>query len=288
MTFRHLKIFLAVCELGNMTLAARQLYMSQPSISQAIAELEQHYNVRLFERFPHHPLLTAAGERLRIFASHILNLANQAQKELLNLDEKGPIRIGASLTVGAYLLPNLVTQFHQTMPDAEIFTVVDNTRLIEQHVLNDQVDIGIVEGPIHSSQIIEKAICDDELIVISASCHPLASRSLIGISDLTGQAFIMREEGSGTREIFETAMQSAGVTWKTVGVYNNNAAVQNAVAANLGLAVISRMAVQNELANHVLVALNIQGVSLHRKFNLIHHRHKFFTPVLQAFIRLLQ
>src|SRR6266545_3211406 len=132
MDFRHLQIFLTVCDVGNMTRAARDLYMSQPSVSQAISELEKYYGVRLFERLNHRLYLTAAGDRMRAYARHILNLSEQARKELADLSQGGSVRIGASLTIGAYLLPDLVAAFQKQTPRVEIFTRVDNTGLIEQ------------------------------------------------------------------------------------------------------------------------------------------------------------
>src|SRR5512133_2776400 len=101
MNFRHLRIFLTVCEVGNMTRAAKELYMAQPSVSQAIAELEKYYEVRLFERLNHKLYVTEAGKRLQSYAHHILNLSEQARKELADLNQGGSVRIGASLTVGA-------------------------------------------------------------------------------------------------------------------------------------------------------------------------------------------
>ena len=135
MNFKLFKIFLTVCKVGNMTHAAKELYMTQPSVSQAIVELEKNYGVRLFERLNHRLYLTAAGERLRSYAQHILNLSEQARKELADLSRAGTVRIGASLTIGAYLLPELVAGFHRQYPEIEVFSLVDNTALIEERIL---------------------------------------------------------------------------------------------------------------------------------------------------------
>jgi DNA-binding transcriptional LysR family regulator len=141
-----------------MTHAAKMLFMTQPSVSQVIAELEKEYGVRLFERLNHRLYLTAAGELLRSYASHILNLSEQAKKELSDLGAGGSIRIGASLTIGAHLLPGLINAFSQEMPEVEIFTQVDNTSVIEKLILEDQLDVGLVEGPIYSPHIREEII----------------------------------------------------------------------------------------------------------------------------------
>ena len=116
MNFRHLKIFLSVCEAGNMTRAAKDLYITQPSVSQAITELEKYYEVRLFERFSHRLYLTPSGERLRTYAQHMLNLSEQARQDLIDLSHEGSVRIGASLTIGTYLLPGLISTFQVNFP----------------------------------------------------------------------------------------------------------------------------------------------------------------------------
>jgi LysR family transcriptional regulator, transcriptional activator of the cysJI operon len=283
MNFRHLRIFLTVCEVGNMTQAAKKMYMAQPTVSQAIAELEKYYDVRLFDRLNHKLYLTAAGERLQTYAHHILNISEQARKELADLNQAGLVRIGASLTVGTYLLPDLVVDFRQQSPMVEIFTLVDNTTVIEQKILEDQLDLGIVEGPVTSQHIVEEMYSNDHLVFIASPSHLLANKENITFRELANQPFIVREAGSGTQTIFEHAMQASEVPWKVAGIYNNIEAIKQAVIANLGLAVVSKIAVTNEVNQGKLVALPVQGISLKRKFNLIYHRQKFFTKAMQAF-----
>ena len=284
MTFRHLKIFLAVCDHKNMTRAAKALYLSQPSVSQAIAELEAYYGVKLFERLNHRLFLTAAGERLQSYARHILNLEEQARKELSEHKESGTLRIGASLTIGTYLLPGLISAFHEKMPQVEIFTLVENTDVLQKMLLDDRIDIGLVEGPVNSPDIIEKNIRDDELVVVCAPQHPLAKKKKVAISNLAGLSFIVREPGSGTRAIFENAMQDAGVTWKPAGIYNNIEAIKYAVRANLGLAVVPQISIEEELKAGSIVRIKVAGLKLVRKFNFIYHRQKFFTNAMRTLI----
>ena len=283
MNFRHMHIFLTVCKVGNMTRAAKELYMAQPSVSQAITELEKYYEVRLFERLNHKLYLTTAGERLQSYAHHILNLSEQARKELADLNQGGFMRIGASLTVGAYLLPDLVSSYRQKFPEVDIFTQVDNTALIEKKILEDQLDFGIVEGPVTSPHIVEENFCDDYLVFIASPKHILANKPVIDVQELKDQLFIIREAGSGTQAIFEHAMQVSDVSWKAVGIYNNIEAIKQAIIANLGLAIVSKISVTEEVAQGKLTMLNVQGMTLKRKFNIIYHRQKFFTQVMKAF-----
>lgn len=283
MNFRHLRIFLTVCETGSMTRAAKELYLAQPSVSQAITELEKFYGVCLFERLNHRLYLTAAGEQLRPYAQNILNLSEQARKELEGLAQGGSVRIGASLTIGAYLLPGLISIFQQGAAEVEVFTRVDNTSLIEKLLLEDQLDLGLVEGPVYSPHIVEEFFCDDNLVFIASPQHPLARKQGLRIQDLANQVFILREAGSGTQDIFEHAMQSAGLGWKTAGVYNNIEAIKQAVIANLGLGMVSQISVAEEVQQGKIIPLDVEGAMLKRKFNLIYHRQKFFTHAMQYF-----
>jgi DNA-binding transcriptional LysR family regulator len=267
-----------------MTRAAEALYFSEPTVSQVIADLEAFYGVRLFERLNRKLRLTTAGERLQSYARHILNLEEQVKKELSEHKEAGTLRVGASLTIGTYLLPGLLSTFHEKMPQVEIFSAIDNTDIIQKLILEDRIDIALVESPVNSPDIVEKNIRDDELIVICSPKYPLSKKSKVIKSDLAGHSFIIREPGSGTRAIFENAMSEAGLSWKRGGVYNSTEAIKNAVIANLGLAVVSRFSIEDELEAGEIVAIKVEGLRLTRKFKFIYHRQKFFTKAMQVLI----
>lgn len=283
MNFRHLSVFLAVSEELNMTRAARKLFMTQPSVSQMVAELENYYNTRLFERLNHRLFLTDAGRRLQSYARHIINLEAQAKKELADLSQAGVLRVGASQTVGAYFMPEVIRRFHERFPLVELFTCVENTREIELLLLADRLDLGLVEGRVHSPDLIEEPVVDDELCIACPPGHPLANMQALSIQDLAGQNFILREEGSGTREIFANQMQTAGTAWKEAGTYNSTEAIKSAVKNGLGMAVLPLIAITGELSQGMLVALHVKGLSLSRKFNLVYHRQKYFSPVMHSF-----
>ncbi len=284
MNLRHYQIFLAVCETGTMTGAARRLYMTQPSVSQVISELEREYSVRLFERLNHRLFLTEAGEQLRSYASHMVNLSNQVKKELAELGSAGTIRVGASQTVGAYLLPQILRKYRTKKPDVDLYSIVDNTRVIENLVLEDQIDLGVVEGAIHSKYIQQETLCDDDLVVICGKGHPFWQKVRIDITDLEGQAFIIRESGSGTRDLFEKVMGKAGTNWKIAGVYSNTEPIKKAVSENLALAVVPKISIVDEQKLGLVREVAVSGVDFRRKFNLVVHRQKYLTAAILSFI----
>ena len=268
----------------NMTRAAEDLYMTQPSVSQMVADLERYYDTRLFERLNRRLYLTEAGVRLKSYAVHMINLEAQAKKDLAGLESAGVLRLGASQTVGAYLLPEIIAQFKKTHSDVEVFSRVENTKVIGQFLLEDKLDFGLLEGLIHSPELAQHYFLDDDLAIVCAADHPLANQQVLSPEDLAAHGFILREEGSGTREVFATQMRSLGITWIEVGVYNSTDAIKYAVQNNLGLGVLPILAIQQELLERSLRLLPVSGLNLRRRLNLVFHRQKFFTGVMKAFV----
>jgi len=284
MNIRHLTVFLTVCDHMNMTRAAEELFMTQPSVSQMIAELELYYQSRLFERLNRRLYLTEAGKRLQSYARHIINLEGEAKKNLADLNGGGVLRIGASQTIGAYLLPEIIAQFKNRFPDVEVFSRVENTREIEQFLLADTLDIAMLEGSIHSSELKEEPFLDDDLSVVCAPGHPLIKIPHLSARDLSPYGFIIREEGSGTREIFASQMHSAGIQWKEAGIYNTTDAIKNAVQNNLGLGILPILAMQQEIMDGTIHLLHVTDLNLRRKLNLVFHRQKYFSNAMNSFV----
>lgn len=285
MTLRHLKIFLCVCDELNMTAAAEKLHIAQPSVSQVIAELEKHYAVKLFERLGRKLFITSAGNKLLTYARHIVNLNKEAEDAMREITHSGVIRVGASVTVGTCILTDIITDFIKGDPFSQIISTVNNTKIIEEMLLVDELDIGLVEGRIHSSGLLCEPFMDDELVLVSSTSHPFALRGSIMADELEGQGFIIREEGSGTRELFESVMTSKGVNWRIAGIYNNAETIKNAVAAGLALTVMSRMAVRKEVQRRELAIVNIEGLQFRRHFSIVLHRNKYVSPLLDKLIR---
>ena len=267
-----------------MTKAANELHMAQPSVSQAIRELEEHYQSRLFERLGHKLVITAAGQCLLNYAHQLINLNAQTESAMENLRAQGQIRIGASITIGESCLVELLRYMSNHYPKQEIFSEIHNTSELEMMLYNDELDIALVEGEIKSSYIIEDPFMVDELVFIAAPSNILAAKKTVTIDDLTTEKFFIREAGSGTRNLFEQVMSSAHIHYQTAGVYNNAESLKKAVEANLGISVISRRAVTTELAKKKLVTFTVKGLSFKRTFRVTYHKDKYLTPALQELI----
>ncbi|MGE5632209.1 MAG: LysR family transcriptional regulator [Caulobacteraceae bacterium] len=288
MTLRHLVVFVCVCDTGSMTAAAERLYMSQPSVSQAVSELERYYNIRLFERLGRKLYITEAGKRMLTYAHHIIHLYREAENEMKEVGNNGTIRVGASVTVGTCILSEIIKKFLGQHSGVKIIPTVDNTKVIEQMLLLDQADLGLVEGTVHSKDLVAEPFMEDELVLICSTDHEWAKRDWVEMHELAGQEFFVREEGSGTRELFESVMVSNNINWSISGVYNNSETIKNSVAAGLGISVISRMSVKNELRSEKLSLVKINGLRFGRHFSIVYHKNKFITPVMQYLIELCQ
>lgn len=281
MTIRHFTIFVMVCDTMNMTQAAERLYLSQPAVSQAIGELEQHYQVRLFERFGRKIYLTQPGEKLLNYARHIIKMNENVESEMKTLHESGSIRIGASVTVGAYVLPALVTDFKQGSPSTAIQVEERNTSKIETLLLKDEIDLGFVEGDIESKELITQCFWEDELFLICAPKHRFAQMSIIDPQDLAQEEFILREQGSGTRKTFEDQMREHHISWNCTWTCSNAETIKAAVIHGLGISAISKLAVQSELAAGSLCIKPIKGIRFLRQFKIVYHKNKYLTDTMK-------
>ncbi len=284
MTLRHYAVFVAVCDRMNMTAAAEKLFMSQSAVSQTIAEMETHYGVRLFERLSRKLYLTQPGEKLLGYARHIIRMNAEAEAEMRTLQKTGAIRLGASVTIGACLLPGLVAAFRDTYPGPPIEVTENNTEAIQQMIVDDRLDLGLVEGDVTLRDVVTRALLEDELILICARSHPFATRGSINPALLADEDFVLREVGSGTRRTFERAMAAANVPWRATWTCNNADAIKSAVAAGLGISIISRRAVERELEDGLIGTATVEGLRFLRDFKLIYHKNKYLTEAMRALI----
>jgi DNA-binding transcriptional LysR family regulator len=275
MTLRHLKIFIAVVNFGSMTAAAEALYIAQPTVSQAIAELENHYGVKLFDRLSRRLYITEVGKQFLSYSRHIVTLFEEMDQIMKNPDKSGILKIGASITVGARLLPRLTNDFADTYSSIRIQAVINNTR-----------DIGVVEGIVHSSDLISHAFMDDELVLAAGKQHPLSKCQYISSSELENLDFIVREQGSGTRELFESALAAKEIKWRLKWECNNPDGIKSAIINGIGVSFISKRLIEEEIKGERLSIIKVNGLDLKRKFSIIYHKNKYLTESMKAFFDL--
>lgn len=286
MTLRHYKIFVAVCDQMNMTAAAKLLFISQSAVSQAVAELEKFYGVRLLERLSKKLYLTPAGERLLGYARHMVGMNEEIEKSMKTMAGSGSVRIGSSVTIGASVLPDLVRRYQKEHPEVEIEVFEDNTSQIEKRILRDATDLGLVEGEVSSPDLISRPFLEDELVLICGREHRFAGLSSVSPQELEHEPFMIREEGSGTRKTFESVMEAHNLSFRISWTCNNADTIKAAVADGLGVSVISQKAVEEEVRRGVLLIKKIDGLRFLRKFKMVVHKNKYVSPAMMEFVNL--
>ena len=288
MTIRHLKVFTAVADMGGMSAAAKKLHVSQPTVSQAIAELEKYYGVKLFERLSQKLYLTKEGELMLSFSRHILDSFNQMEEAMDRAVKKENLRIGCSVTVGTCLINDILDQAGIRMPHLSISVVVANSSDIERAILCNEVDICIVEGILKSSELLITPVCKDELVIVCGSSHPLAKEKTVTPDMLAGQNYISRESGSAGRNQLEKLFEEQGLELVRTFCSTSTEAIKNAVIRGRGIAVLSERMIERERAAGDMVVLPVEGVKVTRNINLAIHKNKYLSKSIKMMQEIVQ
>lgn len=284
MTIRHLQIFVDVADSGKMTSAAEKLYISQSSVSQAIADIESEYKIKLFERLNKRLYITAAGEELLRYARNILSLYIDMDDSMRG--RKPTLRIGSTFTIAASILSDLIRQLDKSQPLVRTEVVVERTGNLETMLLRNELDMALVEGKIRSEDLIQTPLLDDELFLVCSPAHPFFQRDEIYLRELQDQPFVQREKGSRTRWLLEHHLQQHGVQVYNKWVCNNNEAIKSAVIGGHGMAVMSGRILMAECENGLVKLVRIKDVSLSRKFSMVYHKDKYISKDLSHLINI--
>ncbi len=282
MTIRHLKIFIAVAECGSMNTAAKELFLSQPTISQAIRELEEYYGTRLFDRLSRRLHITPAGQELLNHAYPLVSQFDQLEHHMLEGSKKDIIRIGSTITVGSCLTSNILNDFQDALPDTETYTFIANTHIIEEKLLRSELDIALVEGEIHHPDLVMVPSIQDFLVLGCAQDHPFAARDEIRVRELEGQKFIMREQGSGTRALFDKFIKRHNLNIRISWEATCPDAFRNAIIYNHCLAVVSVRLLERDIRSRQIRIFNPHTNELKRSFSLVYHKDRIFTPAMDT------
>lgn len=289
MTLRHMRIFLAVVDSGcNTTRAAEALGMAQPAVSLAIRELETYYGVALFDRIGRRLRITPAGERLREYAARIDTLFEDMEQGMRDWDAFGVLRAGASLTIGSMFLPGYVRDFGAVCPGVQVRALVAPSDELEQKILAGALDIALIEGSVHSGALVSRAYMRDRLTLIASPGSGFAPGQEITREQLAAQRFLLREPGSGTREVFDRAAERAGLSIAPAWEARSTTALINAAAAGLGVAVLPERRVGEAVKSGQVIKIGAQGLDLTRQLYIVYHREKFLTASARRFIALVE
>ncbi|MEE4255131.1 MAG: LysR substrate-binding domain-containing protein [Desulfuromusa sp.] len=288
-SLRKLEIFVEVAVSGSVTKTAEKLRLSQSAISMALANLESRYDEPLFIRQGRKIWLNDRGRLLLPYAQKIIQ-QSIAIDQLLNdsaSEPVGQIKVGASTTIANYLLPILMAQFSKDYPKASFAMQVGNSETISTLLVQGKLDLALIEGPCHLSQLEQYLWREDQLVVIAGQGHPWSAAKSVKRQDLIDADWIVREVGSGTREVFEQALEIKVTDLPSVIELGHTEAIKKAVEAGLGVSCLSRLAVQRELEHGWLVEI-ATGLSLQRPLTLLLRKNEHRSHLLKACLSILQ
>ncbi|SHS46017.1 LysR family transcriptional regulator [Mycobacteroides abscessus subsp. abscessus] len=278
MYFDELKTFVTLVEVKNFTKTAELLLMSQPSVSLHIKNLENEFQTKLFIRSPKQLKITPSGEILYDRAKQLISMYEQTKQDILDLHSsvRGSLKIGASFTIGEYILPSLLFDIQKEHQALELEVVIGNTKEIVLSVKRHEVDIGLIEGQTNEKELSVHPFLKDELFVVSSATHPLAIMNRdIFISDLQNQLWVTREVGSGTREYLNHVIRSNGLKVKSLLSISSNQGIKETISKGMGLSLLSNSVIHKEVKNGELAILNVKDYRFPRTLSYV------YSPIMK-------
>ncbi|MEI7613750.1 MAG: LysR substrate-binding domain-containing protein [Betaproteobacteria bacterium] len=284
-TLRQLEIFSAIATHGHVTRAAEAVAMTQSAASMALAELEQQLDTQLFDRVGRQLMLNEAGRQLLPQALDVLDRVREIETVTGNASLAFDLHLGASLTVGNHLMPTLLGELARRYPDSHVRLSLQNTEHVIADLLAYRIDIGFVEGPVQDERLQRFFWQHDRMSVFVHPDHPLARKNAT-IDDLRNLSWVLREKGSGTREVFDRTMANASLNARIAFELEQPEAIRQSVRAGLGAGCLSMLELRDAFQAGWLAPVETPFLSLERKFQVILHRNKHLSPGIRAILSL--
>lgn len=288
-----LKVFSTVAETKSFSKASEIIHLTQPAVSLQIQALEEIYETKLFDRSSSFINLTPAGEILYKYAKDILSLYAEAEKEIGKITGliKGSITVGASTTIGNYILPSVIADFRKNHPKIKINVFIGNTKRIVDLLNSGILDLGIVEGETSRHKIKVEQLITDELIFIIPPLHHWAKKKTVPILEITKEPFILREEGSGTRQMIEKYLSSHGINMSDMRVslvLGSTESIKDAVENSMGISIVSKWAARKEVKYGSLKVITPKEEKILRNFSLILPKNAVQSHAVDDFLSYLK
>ena len=289
MYYDALRTFITLAELKNFTKTAEALHISQPSVSLHIKNLEKEFQTELFIRSPKYVQITPSGNILYNRAKQITSLYEQTKEDILahHHSVQGELKIGASFTIGEYILPTFLSRLQKDFPKLELTVTIGNTEEIVRHVRDFRVDIGLIEGQTNDKELSIHPFMQDELFVISSPAYA-GFKSYMTLHDLQNHAWITREEGSGTREYINHVIRSNGLKVKSLLTISSNQGVKESVRQGLGISLLSRSVIEREVEHGDLSIVRLENQSFTRTFSYVLSPTMEHKRSVEAFIQAIR
>ena len=292
MADRRLQVFHTVARLLSFTKASAALHMTQPAVTFQIRELENHFNTKLFDRIGNRISLTEVGKEVFAYTERILGLYNDMDDKIRDLtgENIGVLVIGASTTIGQYKIPTILGKFQRRFSDVRVRLKISNTVNIVHMVDTNEIDVGIVEAPVNNKNMVVKACWYDQLMVICPPGHELDGVESVAIEQIQGYPMIIREEGSGTREVISNYLEQQGLSLGDLNTsmeLGSPESTKSAVKAALGISIISETALPKELNLGTLRAIPLNP-PMKRLFSIVYQRQQFRLRAVEEFLQFVE
>jgi DNA-binding transcriptional LysR family regulator len=286
MNLNQLKIFYMAVKNGNLSLAARELFITQPAVTKGIQRLQEFYDMKFVDHIGKKLVLTDAGEVLYEIAEKIFELENQAEESIRDFQQRkrGHIRILSSESFGDYYLPRMIIPYSKSYPLVRITMSILPTEQVVNHTAILNNDLGFISYPVEHDKLLVKEVLKDQLVIIAPLNHPLTCKEKLAPDDLAGQLLIMHEKGSAPRNAIEEYIRKNNLSVKIPLELSSNRAIKRAVEEGIGIALISRKVALEEIEAGRLMAIPLSDPSMTRKYFMIHHKDKYLSESLQNFI----
>ncbi|MCR5654392.1 MAG: LysR family transcriptional regulator [Lachnospiraceae bacterium] len=286
MTIRHLKLFLEVYKTMNITKAAENVNMTQPTVTRAIQELEEHYGMKFFDRINRRLSATEAGNKFYSYAGKTIEAFEHMESSMSEWHQKEVIRIGATISIGSVLIPQIVNTFKKRHPDVLIKISVDNCEHLQQLLYDNQLDFALLEGFVPGEHIYYEAFTEDELVLLLQPNDERCKKKVISFEELADDAFLLREKGSVGRNYVDVLFSSHGLPLDPVMESVSVHTIVNAVHSGLGISIVPKNLVKHSITSGFVGSCEIEDVNMVRKNYIVWHEGKYITDTMHELMEL--
>lgn len=288
MKIRHLRIFKIVCEEESITKAAERLFITQPAVSNTISELESHLNVYLFDRISRKIYLNETGKLFLEKVIRLLDLYDDLEQSVKELEDNATIKIGSSITIANFILPKAIVDFETIYNNTPTKVIVGNAGKIEEMLYNNEIDLGLIEGVIYNEGLIKVPFSSYKLSIICSPKHKLALEEPVDINKLIQERLLLREKGSAIRDVFDSALLLHNLRVNPEWTSINSQALIYAVKQNLGISVLPKILVEEEINSGEIFEIKVNDFELVNVNHIVFHKDKFQTRSFKTLIEIIK
>ena len=286
MTLRHMRIFQKIYETQSVTRAAEALHMTQPAVTRALQELEKYYGLRLFERLNRRLTVTEAGRRMYDYALHLTETFDTMEKSLRDWERQGVLRVGASVSLGCSLLPQLARTFQEEHPGVEVRVCIANGELLRRDLLENRLDLALLEGEENGADLMLTPFAAGEMALIVPPGHPLARAGGATLAQAAAYPLLLRETGSATRRFLDQLLMSRGLAVQPVWESASTQALLSAVREGLGITLVPWALARQTVLRGEAERCPVTDAELIRRRYVAWHPSKYVTGTMRAFVNL--